>query len=132
MKTVMMLRLMRKGCDADREEDGGEDEVQAMGTRCGSSRLLLLSREHDGSEDGYKDEDGGDLEGEEQLGEEERADLGDVADGVVEVAAEVCGAEGLALREEDEAEQAEDGCGAGEADDVGGTAAVWFVLLRRR
>ena len=52
-----------------------------------------------------------------------RADLGDVAGDVVEIAADVGGAEGVALREEDEAEQAEDGRGAGEADDVGGAAA---------
>ncbi len=59
--------------------------------------LLLLSREHDGSEDGYEDEDRGDLEGEEQLGEKDRAELRDVADGVAQMAAEIDGAEGLCV-----------------------------------
>ena len=49
-----------------------------------------------------------------------------------ELAADVGEAEGVALREEDEAEQAEDGGCAGEAGDVGGAAAVWCALLRRR
>ena len=93
---------------------------------------MLLSREHDGSEDGDQDQDRGDFEGKQELGEEHGADLGDVAGDVVEIAADVGGAERVALREEDKAEQAEDGRGAGEADDVGGAAAVWFALLRRR
>ncbi len=75
--------------------------------------LLLLSREHDGAEDGDEDEDGGDFKGKQELGEEDGGDLRDVAGDVVEIAADVGDAEGLALGEEDEAEQAEDDGGAG-------------------
>ncbi len=51
--------------------------------------LLLLSREHDGSEDGYEDQDRGDLEGQKEFGEEDCAELGDVADGMIEMTAEI-------------------------------------------
>jgi hypothetical protein len=91
--------------------------------------LLLLSREHDGSEDGDEDEDGGDFEGEQKFSEEDGADLGDVAGDVVEIAADVGGAEGVALGEEDEAEQAEDSRCAREADEIGGTAAVGSLFF---
>ena len=85
--------------------------------------LLLLPGEHDGSENGYEDQDRGDLEGQEEFGEEDCAELGDIADGMVQVAAEVRSAEGLAFGEEDEAEKAENGGGSGDSGDVGGSAA---------
>src|SRR5260370_17116365 len=103
----------------------GRRECQQQTTRYPlkkNSWLLLLSREHDGSEDGDQDQDGSNFEGEQKLGEEEGTDLGDVAGDVVEIAADVGGAEGVALGEEDEAEQTEDGCGAGETNDVGASA----------
>src|SRR5260370_28723191 len=110
----------------------GRRECQQQTTRYPlkkNSWLLLLSREHDGSEDGDEDQDGSNFEGEQKLGEEEGTDLGDVAGDVVEIAADVGGAEGIALGEEDEAEQAEDGCGAGETNDVGGSAAGGSLLF---
>src|SRR3954462_5863896 len=77
--------------------------------------LLLLSREHDGSEDGDEDEDAGDLEGKQEIAEEDLRDLGDVVDRVGEVAGEIGGTEGLAVGEEHEAERGEDGSGSGRA-----------------
>ena len=96
-----------------------------MGTIAG---LLLLPGEDDGAEDGYEDEDRGDLKGEQEFGEEDGAKLGDVVDAAVEVASDAGAAEGVALGEKDEAEEAEDGRGPGDADDVGGAAAVGTLL----
>ena len=45
---------------------------------------LFLAGEHDGAEDGDQDEDAGDLEGQQQAGEEDAGDLGDVVDGAGE------------------------------------------------
>ena len=75
----------------------------------------------------------GDLKGQQSL--VKRTELSSeivVECAVRELAAEVGEAEGVALGEEDEAEQAEDGGGSGESGDVGGAAAVWCALLRRR
>ncbi len=64
------VALDEKGGDADGEEDGGEDEVVGDGDLSGHA-LLLLSREDDGAEDGDEDEDGRDLKGQQECGEED-------------------------------------------------------------
>ncbi len=91
--------------------------------------LLLLSREHDGSEDGDEDEDAGDFKGKQKIAEEDLADLGDVVDGVGEVIGEVRRAEGPAIAQEDEAEQAEDRCCSGHAGHVGRPTAVGSLFF---
>ena len=75
--------------------------------------IRVPSARDDGAEDGDEDQDGGDLKGQQQRGEERVRDLGDVGDGAREIAAEVGSAEVVALGEEDEAEQAEDRGGTG-------------------
>src|SRR5580704_8188557 len=104
-----------------------------IGRKCLRSMLtlLLLPGEHDGSEDGYEDQDRGDLEGQEEFGEEDRAELGDVAYRVIEMTAEISSAEGFAFGEEDEAEKAEDGGGSGNSGDVGGSATGGSFLFAR-
>ncbi len=63
-----------------------------------STGLLLLPGEHNGSEDSDEDEDRGDLEGQQKIGEEDVADLRDIADCATEIAAKIGRTEGFALR----------------------------------
>src|SRR4051794_546200 len=87
---------------------------------------LLLSRQGHGAEDGNQDQDRSDFEGQQQVTEEDAAEVGGSDQGA---ATELRVAEWGANGEEDVGEQAEQRSDAGETDDVGGTAAARALLF---
>ena len=107
------VALDEKGGDADREEDGAEDEVVGDGT----PRSVLLSRQRDSAEDSDEDEDRGDFKGQQQIVEEHAAEVGG---GDQSIRPRRALPNGAAAREKDIGQQAEQRRGAGKADDVGG------------
>src|SRR5229473_3104543 len=74
MNTVMMLRRNRKPATPSANSTALSSRYQESGTPCDIS-IQLLSGEHDGAEDGDQDQDAGDFEGQQILGEQRAADF---------------------------------------------------------
>ena len=88
---------------------------------------MLLSCERYSAEDGDEDEDGGDFKGQQQVAEEDAAEIA----GGGEVFAEASRAEARFLRQENVGEEAEESGGPGESCDVGEFATVSTLFPAR-
>src|SRR5271155_4255357 len=116
MKTVMILRLMRKAPTPMEKRIALSTRYQAMGT----TMSVLLAGQGHGAQDGYEDKNRRHLEGEEQIAEEHFAEVGGGDHVVAQPRLCQVGAGG----EKYEGQDADQDGDSRNADDVGCTAAV--------
>src|SRR5580700_2476983 len=88
----------------------------------------LLSRQRDSAEDSNQDEDGGDLKGQQQIAEENTAEIGGGDQGAT---AELCVTKRRTDGKKDKGEQTKQGGDAGKANQIGSAAAARALLLTR-
>src|SRR3984957_19924668 len=94
----------------------------------GTNMSGLLSRQRNSAEDSDQDQDRGDLKGQQQIAEENTAEICGRDQGA---AAELCVAKRRADRKKDKGEQAKQRSDAGKADQISGAAAACALLFTR-
>src|SRR4051794_35423482 len=117
MNVVMMLRLNRNPATPQAKSTALSTRYQEMGTAFIWRSPFLSARENDRAHDGDEDEHRSDFEGQQEVAEEEAADLFRAADEVAEHG-------GAGAAAEDENERDDDDSDGGSAEGEGDAAAA--------